>query len=63
MNNLQILELGSVETANNSIELIQMSQAWHDLAMQLGWFCLIVGFIIGVTAGYWYSRRKYGSFE
>lgn len=64
MNNLQILEFGTLEqTTNNSLELIQMSQAWHDLAMQLGWFCLIVGFVIGVSAGYLYSRRKYGGFE
>lgn len=61
MNNLQILEYGTIETANNTIELIQMSDAWWSLAMQLGTFCLVVGFIIGVSSGYLYARRKYGS--
>ena len=32
---------------------------WHN-AMQLGYFCLAVGFLIGLISGYYYCKGKYG---
>ena len=47
----------------NSTELIGQYQAFRETALQLGWICLTVGFIIGLIAGYYYCRNKYGCSE
>lgn len=47
-----------------TVELMQMSEAWRGLALQLGSICLVIGFVIGLFAGYYYCKGKYdGSSE
>jgi hypothetical protein len=43
----------------NAVELAQLSQAWQDLAIQLGYVCLAIGFVFGLIAGYFYAKGKY----
>jgi hypothetical protein len=43
--------------------LTAMNQAWWNNAMKLGWFSLAVGFLIGIVAGYYYCKGKYGEIE
>lgn len=38
--------------------LTAMNQAWWNNAMQLGWLCLVVGFLIGAVSVYLYYRRR-----
>lgn len=40
--------------------LAQLNEAWTHNAMQLGWFALAVGFVIGFASAYFYQKRKYG---
>jgi hypothetical protein len=44
----------------NASEWYVQQRAFHDVAMQFGYLCLIVGAIIGALAGYYYAKRKYG---
>lgn len=41
-------------------QLTAINQAWTHNAMQLGYFCLAVGFLIGVGAGYIFCKRYHG---
>jgi len=43
----------------NASQWYVQQQAFKDVAMQLGYFCLVVGAIIGALAGYYYAKRKY----
>lgn len=43
------------------VVLAQLNDAWMHNAMQLGYFCLAVGFVIGFTSAYIYQKRKYGN--
>lgn len=47
----------------NATQWMAQQQAFMDTAKQFGYFCLIVGAIIGALAGYYYAKRKYGSSE
>jgi len=40
--------------------LAQINQAWMNNTMQLGYFCLAVGFLIGFGSAYIYFKRNYG---
>lgn len=40
--------------------LATLNEAWTTNAIQLGWICLAVGFIIGFASATLYFRRKYG---
>jgi len=44
----------------NTTEWFAISQGFRDTAMQFGYFCLIVGGILGALTGYYYAKRKYG---
>lgn len=37
-----------------------MNQVWWNNSMKLGVICLIVGFLIGIAAGYYYCKGNYG---
>jgi len=39
-------------------QLTAQSAAWHDLSLQLGVVCLVIGFAIGMTT--MYIRLRYG---
>lgn len=45
----------------NATQWIAQEQAFRETAMQFGYFCLIVGAIIGALVGYYYAKRKYES--
>lgn len=47
----------------NATEWEAQNRAFTDVALQLGYFCLAVGFIIGIIAGYLWAKRKYGCSE
>ena len=48
------------EWCMNSSEWIYQHQAFHQTAMQFGYFCLVVGAFVGFISGYYYAKRKYG---
>lgn len=60
-----LIELNRVayEVCYNATEWIAVSQEFHNTAMQFGYFCLIVGGIVGALVGYYYAKRKYGCSE
>jgi hypothetical protein len=39
-------------------QLAAINQLWYNNAMQLGWVCLGVGFLIGAVSVYLYYWRK-----
>jgi ABC-type xylose transport system permease subunit len=43
----------------NATQWLAQQQQFRETAMQFGYFCLIVGCIIGALAGYYYAKRKY----
>jgi len=45
----------------NASEWIAQQQAFREMAMQLGYFCLITGAFVGFISGYYYAKRKYGN--
>lgn len=42
----------------NPVQLAAINQQWTELAWQLGIACLIIGFIIGILAGYMYGKNS-----
>lgn len=42
-------------------QLEAINQLWYNNAMHLGWFCLGMGFLIGMMTGYYYCKGKYGN--
>ena len=56
---ITVIETIAAPAKYTAAEVIAMSDAWWDLSMQLGYFCLAVGFAIGITAGYLYARSKF----
>jgi len=46
--------------AIDPVTLAAINQAWTNNAMQLGYFCLAVGFLIGFGSAYIYFKRNYG---
>lgn len=44
----------------NIEQLTAINQVWTNNAMQLGYFCLVVGFLIGACAGYIFCKRYHG---
>lgn len=55
-----IHDLPTIVPAINPEQLAAINQLWWNNAMQLGWFCLGVGFLIGMVTGYYYCKGKYG---
>ena len=45
----------------NASEWLVQQQQFREVALQLGYFALVVGFLMGLVAGYYYCKRKYGS--
>jgi hypothetical protein len=45
----------------NASEWVVQNQAFKDVAIQLGYFCLAAGWIIGALTVYFMLKRKYGS--
>jgi len=45
----------------NATQWFAQQQQFYDIAMLFGYFCLTIGAIVGVFAGYYYAKRKYGS--
>lgn len=43
----------------NASQWAAQQQSFRDVAYQLGVLCLIVGFIIGVIAGYYLCKNRY----
>lgn len=41
-------------------QLAAINALWWHNAMMLGYFCLGVGFLIGIVSGYYYCKGKYG---
>jgi hypothetical protein len=62
MNSQIILDVPTaIQTpAIDPLMLAQLNSAWWNNAMQLGYFCLVVGFAIGFASAYIYQKRKYG---
>jgi uncharacterized membrane protein affecting hemolysin expression len=40
-------------------QLAAINQLWWHNSMMLGYFCLGVGFLIGIVTGYYHCKRKY----
>jgi hypothetical protein len=45
----------------NATQWMGQQQAFREVALQLGMICLIIGFMIGVFAGYYLCRNRYGN--
>jgi len=50
---------GVREFCFNATQWMAQQQQFQETAMQFGYFCLIVGGIIGALTGYYYAKRKY----
>lgn len=44
----------------NATEWLAQQHEFRDVALQLGYFALVVGAVIGFVSGYYYCKRKYG---
>jgi hypothetical protein len=44
----------------NASQWTAQQKAFEQVAFQLGYFCLVVGAVIGFIAGYIYVKRRYG---
>jgi vacuolar-type H+-ATPase subunit I/STV1 len=58
-----VLDLPTVmpTQAIDPVMLAQLNEAWMHNTMQLGYFALVVGFVIGFASAYYYQKRKYGN--
>lgn len=50
-----------ITPAIDPVTLAAINQAWMNNAMQLGSFCLVVGFLIGFGSAYIFYKRNYGT--
>jgi hypothetical protein len=53
-----IHDLPTIAPVIDPVQLAAINAAWLHNAIQLGWFCLVVGFLIGLATMYLYYLNK-----